>query len=88
MKLRPRKKLLVVDDDLLGEVLQQLGLLDDLLAGQLKCERCKRQLSMDSVGSISQKDSIIVLYCNSEDCAPPIRSEMQSLGGLTPQERL
>ena len=68
MKFRRRLRLHAVDSDSLVELLDELGILDDVQAGRLSCPSCGEKLSLESVGGLYQIEGGFHVFCSSPNC--------------------
>ena len=75
--MRKRIEVKAVWDSQLQSLLENLGILEPLLLGKLKCARCGRTVDLDNLGAIiPQKDEVIVV-CDDTPCVHSVtRSEV------------
>jgi len=66
--MRKRIEVKAVWDSQLQHLLENLGVLEPLLSGKLKCAQCGRTVDLDNLGAIiPQKDEVIVV-CDDTPC--------------------
>lgn len=51
------------------EILERLGLKDDLMAGRTKCGFCDQQLDMTKIIGVYSDQGRILLCCDRQECA-------------------
>ncbi len=73
--MRKRLEMKAVYDRDLEQILLNLDILDDLIAGNLSCSICERQVDFDNLGAIFAKDDEIKVCCDDEKCIRRISTQ-------------
>ncbi len=81
-RARQRKEALsaVHDDDLVG-LLQSLGVLHDIEAGNIKCKFCKDQINLDSLQALLPDSGSVSFVCKKPDCVRLFINYMEEKNG-------
>lgn len=66
--MRKRVEVKAVYEQDLEQVLSNLGILDDLVAGKLNCAVCGRQVDLDNLGAIFSDDDGVGISCDNDMC--------------------
>ena len=70
--MRKRIEVKAVYDDDLEQVLANLGILDELVAGELSCAVCGCQVDLDNLGAIFPNNDKIGVSCDNTRCIQAI----------------
>lgn len=71
----------VLDEDL-RPVLAALGLLDRVLAGEIRCASCGVTITLENLSALLPKASGTVVFCNASGCMPDL-SDAGELGSAS-----
>jgi hypothetical protein len=66
--MRKRVELKAVYDQDLERMLANLGILDKLVAGELKCAVCECQVGLDNLGAIFPDGDEVGVACDNDRC--------------------
>lgn len=66
--MRKKVEIKAVYDEDLGRILENLGILDQLIAGELKCAVCGCQVDLDNLGTIFPYDDKVGVSCDNDRC--------------------
>jgi len=66
--LRKKVEVKAIYDPHLEQVLQKLGIMDELIAGELNCEVCGCQVDLDNLGTIFPDDDKVGVSCDNSRC--------------------
>lgn len=64
---RSKTQKAVYDEDLIS-LLESLGVLDAVNAGNYKCDECNCTITIENIGSLYKKGNEIKFKCNKIDC--------------------
>jgi len=65
---RRHRTMHAADEEAFAELLSQLGLLEPLADGQLRCYYCREILNADDVQGIRKVEGQFVLFCSKPEC--------------------
>lgn len=68
LSYKEKKKINLVHDSNLEELLRSLGILDDFKNGKKRCKFCKRVVNFSNLHSLFKESGDIKLVCNSPEC--------------------
>ena len=66
--MRKRVELKAIYDQDLEQVLVNLGILDELVAGELTCSICGGKVDLDNLGTIFPDDEKVGVSCDNDRC--------------------
>ena len=70
--MRKRVEVKAIYDEDLEQVLSNLGILDELIAGELNCAVCGCQVDLDNLGTIFPDDDGVGISCDNDRCVRTI----------------
>ena len=73
--MRKRIELKAVWDDDLHELLDNLGVIDDLVAGETRCMACSRIVVLDNLGAIIPSSESVQITCDDSNCVKVATSQ-------------
>lgn len=79
--MRKKVQIKAVYDHQLESLLASLGILDELIAGEIKCAVCECQVSLDNLGAIFPDGDNVGVCCDNERCVQVITDRGAVLSG-------
>ena len=73
--MRGRATVQAVWDSDIVTLLKSLGVLDELVAGDLTCEVCGDPVDLDNLGSLSSQDDRIIVTCDKTGCVRAVTAK-------------
>jgi hypothetical protein len=68
-----KRTIKAVDDTELTLLLSRLGILDDLISGEIHCMNCNAVITLDNFGGLKYVNNVIHVFCNSTTCLLEIK---------------
>ena len=65
---RKKVQIMAVYDSDIQDILTTLNLLDDLNKDKILCEKCKKILTIETIGSIKIINNKTLIYCSDINC--------------------
>ena len=73
--MREKIEVKAVYDQDLKQVLEQLGILDKLITGEVNCAICNTLVDLDNLGAIFPQGEEISISCDNEKCIRIVTKE-------------